>query len=151
MGETSVHQQVQQIVRRVIDGIVSSGTTGLINAGAVGRMAYEAACSEGAEVPIVVEWTSVEEFKQIARRELRGKFEHDSDENDVYQNDMFAGHLQDYYPVRVVGEEPFYKRRELLTDDEIDQNLRSLKKQADARLQHYDALAAYKLQRKAAA
>lgn len=144
----SIYGQVQQVVRGIIAGMVSNESAGIINASAVARVAYQQQLDALSSVPLTVEWTSVEEFKQIARKELRGKFSHDSDENDVYQGDMFSGHLQVYYPVREVGEpDPYYKLRELLTDAEIDQNLRSLKKQADARLVHYDALLAYKLGR----
>lgn len=151
MGD-SVYEQVQQLVRQIIAEITDANATAMIHAGAVARAAYQSALSDDANVPITVEWTSVEQFKQIARRELRGKYGHESEENEVYQGDMFSGHLQKYYPVKVGGDEdPFYKLRELLTDDEIDQNLLSLKKQADARLVHYDALLAYKVGRQAGA
>ena len=148
MTDEGIYQQVQQLVRSVIDGLKSSDATAMIHVGAVARAAYAIALDDGAMVPLPIEWTSVEQFKQVARKELRGKFSHESNSNEVYQGDMFSGHLQEFYPIKVAGEEdPYYKRRELLTDPEIDQNLSSLKKQADARLVHYDALLAYKIGR----
>jgi len=145
--ENSVYQQVCQITRKIIDAMISNDALGLISASDVARRAFDQARNED-NVPILIEWTSVEQFKQVARRELRGKFDHDSDDNETYQGDMFSGHLQRYYPVKEKGaEDPFYKLRELLTDADIDQNLAALKKQADARLAHYDALLAYKMHR----
>lgn len=147
MSDNGIYQQVQQAVRAVIADITASETAAVINAAAVGRAAYCSFIESHHDVPLPVEWTSVEQFKQVARKELRGKFGHESDENEVYQGDMFSGNLQKHYPVRNGEGEPFYKLRHLLTAQEIDQNLASLKKQADARLVHYDALLAYKLGR----
>jgi hypothetical protein len=146
VSDNSIYQQVQQAVRCIIAEITSSETAAVINAAAVGRAAYTSFIESHHDVPLPVEWTSVEQFKQVARKELRGKFGHESDENDAYQGDLFNG-LQKYYPVRNGEGEPFYKLRYLLTDAEIDQNLVSLKKQADARLVHHDTLLAYKLSR----
>lgn len=93
-----------------------------------------------------VEYASLEHFKNMARKTLARRFDDEGDDNPVYadQGELFSGHLQDRYPVpRKAGTDPVYKLREALTDDEVRWNLRSLRKSADARLAHADALEAW--------
>jgi len=91
-----------------------------------------------------IEYTSLEHFKQIARRVLAGRFDIDSEENPVYeQGELFSGHLQERYPLpRSKGSEPQYKLRALLTDRERAWNVEMLRKAAMSRLAHADALEA---------
>lgn len=93
-----------------------------------------------------IEYASLEHFKNMARKVLAHRFDDDGDENPSYaaQGEMFSGHLQDRYPLpRKRGDDPVYKLREQLTDDEVRWNLQSLRRSADARLAHADALEAW--------
>lgn len=101
-----------------------------------------------------IEYASLEHFKNMARKMLAHRFSDDGAENTAYaaQGELFSGHLQDRYPVpRAPGTDPVYKLREALTDDEIRWNLVTLRKSADARLAHADALEAWHSTRSAAA
>lgn len=98
-----------------------------------------------------IEYASLEHCKAIARRVLAGKHDIESDESEAYQGELFTGRLQTRYPLpRPKGEEPAYKLRENMSDDEIRWNIRSLRKSADARLEHADALEAWFRSRSAA-
>lgn len=143
-----VFQQLQQSARSVIAEITTrTDTHGEINISQVARAVYEV-CAEGRFIPVRIEWAALEQYKQIARAELRAKFGHESDENEAYQDDMFSGHLQKFYPVKSGPDaDAVYKRLELLTDDEIEQNIASLRQQAQSRLRHCDALRAFKISR----
>jgi hypothetical protein len=91
-----------------------------------------------------IEYTSLEGLKSIARKLLAGNFDADGEANSAHQGEMFSGHLQDRYPVpRKKGVEPVYKLREALTSDEVMWNVRTLRKSAEARLLHADALEAW--------
>ena len=92
-----------------------------------------------------VEYGCLEHFKGMARKVLAGRFTDEGDENAAYegQGELFSGHLQDRYPLpRKAGEEPCYKRRELLTPIERAWNVSLLRKSGKARLAHADALEA---------
>lgn len=101
-----------------------------------------------------IAYASIEHFKQMARQVLAARFEDDGEDNPAYadQGELFAGHLQERYPVpRKRGDEPQYKLREALTDEEVAWNVRVLRRSADARLAHADALRAWALTRTVAA
>jgi hypothetical protein len=88
---------------------------------------------------------SFEQAKQMARSELRAKFEPDGELNETHQGDMFSGLLQERYPVPTPrGQDPQYKYLRLLTVEELDWNIASLEKSADARVQHARALRAHR-------
>lgn len=96
-----------------------------------------------------VAYCSLEHLKQMARGYLRGRHDADGEENPAHnaQGELpgisFSGKLQDRYPLpRKAGEEPVYKRREHLTDDERAWNVQQLRKSAKARQEHADALEA---------
>ena len=98
-----------------------------------------------------IEYTSLEHFKQLARKVLSAKHDADSDENEVYQGELFSGLLQTRYPLpRQAGEEPAYKLLEFMSPSEIAWNVKTLRRSAEARLQHADALEAWALSRGAA-
>ncbi len=91
-----------------------------------------------------LQYLSLEHLKHMARRSLAGRYEPDGEENDSHQGDMFSGHLQDRYPVpRQKGCEPVYKQRESMTVAELDWNVALLRRSANARLRHADALQAW--------
>lgn len=99
-----------------------------------------------------IEYTSLEHLKQLARRVLSGRCDAESDQSEAYQGELFSGHLQTRYPIpRGRGEEPAYKLREALTADEVAWNVATLRKSAESRLLHADALEAWNQARQAAA
>lgn len=90
-----------------------------------------------------IEYGCYEHFKHMGRKFLAGRHNADGDENPAHQGELFSGHLQDRYPVpRKAGEEPVYKLREHLTAQERAWNVAALRKSAEARLLHADALEA---------
>lgn len=97
-----------------------------------------------------IQYASLEHFKHMARVFLAKRKDPDGDENEVHgaQGNLdlgttFSGKLQDRYPVpRQPGEEPAYKLRSELTEDERAWNVRQLRKSAKARQEHADALEA---------
>jgi hypothetical protein len=94
---------------------------------------------------IHIEYLSFEQAKQMARAELRAKFDPEGADNDAHQSDMFSGILQQRYPVQTRrGEDPKYKFLRLLTVDELDWNINQLLRSADARIQHAHALQAHR-------
>lgn len=93
-----------------------------------------------------ISYACVEQMKQMARRFLARNCDPESDENEIYGDQSafeFSGKLQDRYPLpRKSGEEPAYKVRSLLTAEERAWNVAQLRKSADARNEHADALEA---------
>lgn len=99
-----------------------------------------------------IEYASLEHHKQIARRVLAGKMDAESDENEVYQGELFTGRLQTRYPLpRQKDVEPAYKLREALTDAEVAWNIAALRRSAEGRMLHAIALEAWHQERRAAA
>jgi hypothetical protein len=108
------------------------------------RQVFELFASGDEEVHI--KYTSLSHLKQMAREFLRRRKDADGPLNDAHGahgefdfGEEFAGHLQDRYPTPN-GEG--YKRRELLTPFERAWNVAKLRKSADARNAHADALEA---------
>jgi hypothetical protein len=135
----SLHEEIGSAIQREIEllegAIVLSPTTLAI---AVQRRFIEESIQPH------IQYTSLEHLKHMARRALAGRYEADGEENESHQSEMFAGHLQDRYPTqRAKGSEPQYKLRNALSADELDWNIRQLRKSAAARLEHADALQAY--------
>ena len=81
-------------------------------------------------------------LRQIARGQLRRRFEPDDDEGD--EHDLFPG-LQQRYPTArsVRADEPEYVLLEHLTRADIGFNVARLRSEARAKLEHADALEAY--------
>lgn len=98
----------------------------------------------------IIKYLSMEQLKQMCREFLRRRKDPDGEENEAHstQGDFgfgadFSGKLQDRYPLpRKAGEEPKYKLRQLLTPAERAWNVQQLRKSAQARLEHADALQA---------
>lgn len=91
-----------------------------------------------------IEYASLEHLKNMARKVLAGNFDAEGSQNKSHQGELFSGRLQDRYPVpRKRGEEAVYKLREVLSREEVAWNIGTLRKSAEARLLHADALEAW--------
>lgn len=88
------------------------------------------------ESPYPIRVAATEHLKQIARQQLRGKFEPDTDD-DIVQHEMFPG-LQDRYPAAKSDKdgEPVYVSLPLLTDEDIAWNVQRLRREGKTKLQH---------------
>lgn len=145
----SLHEQIQQSVLSVIHDLDVSGVIA-ISPTTIAERVYTLYAKDN-ESPFI-RYASLEHFKQITRKTLAGKYQPDSIGSDAYQGDMFSGHLQDRYPVQVPkGADPIYKTRETLTREELDWNINQLRKSAESRLRHAEALQAYRDDRFASA
>ena len=135
------HQQITEELTRQYEAMKDAD---IIGPGTLAFGVYKHFAS-GAEAPNI-QWASVEHLKQMARRILAKRHDSDSDENpahNVQGTFQFSGNLQDRYPLpRKADAEPAYKRRESLTPDERAWNVDQLRKSADARQLHADALEA---------
>lgn len=97
-----------------------------------------------------ISYLSFEHLKQMCREFLRRRKDADGEDNDAHSAQgefgfgvRFSGKLQDRYPIpRRDGEEPTYKLRHHLTPEERYWNVMQLRKSAQARLEHADALQA---------
>lgn len=138
----SQHQQIMAELARqyafLSDAVIISPT-------GLAARAFDAFAT-GEEDPHI-QYTSLEHLKHMARVYLAKQKDPDSDENPAHQEAMdfgpaFTG-LQDRYPLpRKAGEEPVYKLRHQLTDEEREWNALQLEKSGFARLKHADALRA---------
>jgi hypothetical protein len=115
----------------------------IVGPGSLALGAYHVFCS--GDEPANIQYCSLEHLKAMARKFLAARKTPDGEENEAHglQGDLFSGALQDRYPLpKGPGEEPAYKRRDLLTPDERAWNAEQLRKSAKARLKHADALEA---------
>ena len=136
----SLHDDINQTLRSELDAL--DGAIG-IRPETLALRAVAAFDGEAANPH--VRYGCIEHFEQMARRLLANRYEPDGDENDVHQGDMFSGHLQERYPIpRRANDEPEYRLREALSIDDLDRNIGQLRKSADARLRHADALQGYR-------
>lgn len=144
----SLHETIASAMTRFIE---DRGDCAIISPAAVASATLRQFCDVSLEPHI--EYASLEHFKNMARKVLAHRFADDGEENPAYQGqgELFSGNLQDRYPLpRKRGDDPVYKLREQLTDDEVRWNLQSLRRSADARLSHADALEAWHQSRQAA-
>lgn len=85
------------------------------------------------------------QMRQIARGFCRQRF----DPTETHEDDLFHGMLQQRYPAaHSVDEEPVYLLLETLSDTDVAYNVARLRKEADAKLRHADALEAWGRRRK---
>lgn len=118
----------------------------LVSPSGLAHMVYEAFCDGSEDAHI--QYASLEHLKHMARVYLAKHKDPDADESEAYQSEMdlgfsFSGQLQDRYPLpRKKGEEPVYKLRQDLTEDERAWNVAQLRKSGLARLEHARALEA---------
>lgn len=148
--------QHQQIMTELAAQYTYLDGADLVFPSAIAHRAYDA-MSTGEENENV-SYASLEHFKHMARVFLAKHKDADGDENSAHGaqgaldlGTTFSGKLQDRYPLpRKPGEEPAYKLRHLLTDEERAWNVKTLRKSARARLEHADALEAEGLKANAA-
>lgn len=139
------HQQINQEFERQYAFLADAA---IIAPSALAYRVYETFCA-GDEEPRI-QYTSLEHLKQMARAFLRRKKDADGEENETHGaqggfdfGTRFSGHLQDRYPLpHKDGDEPAYKLRALLSPFERAWNVAQLRKSADARNAHADALEA---------
>lgn len=138
------HQRVMGEIARQYESFSSAV---IVTPSALAHRALEAFCS-GNEDPHI-QWASLEHFKQMSREFLRRTKDVEGEDNDAHaaQGEMFGGRfsgaLQDRYPLpRKQGDEPSYKLRLHLTPEERAWNVRMLRRSAEARMEHADALEA---------
>lgn len=135
----SEHAEVMTALQRSLD-VLDSAVTVMPRALAFAAFREIAPDEEQARL---VQYLTVEKLTDMARKLLGKRFSHDSDETDAYQGELFSGALQRRYPLpRQTSEEPAYKLREHLTPEERAWNVEQLRKSAQARLEHADALEA---------
>lgn len=102
------------------------------------------------EEDLHIQYASLQHMKHMARVFLARQKDADGEDNPAHamQGDLdlgvgFSGKLQDRYPLpRKEGEEPVYKLRSELTELERAWNVKQLRKSAQARQEHADALEA---------
>ena len=136
----SLHESISTAMMRFIE---SRADCAIISPAAVASATLQEFSSGNLEPHI--EYATLEHFKNMARKALARRFDDEGEENSAYagQGEMFSGHLQERYPVpRQKGADAQYKLRSLLTPDERRWNVKLLRKSADARLAHADALEA---------
>lgn len=135
----SMHEEIVAAIHRAIEGLgdaVALSPTGV-------ALAVQRAFIESPLEPHV-QYASLEHFKQMARSALARRFDAEGEESIAHQGEMFSGQLQDRYPTpRKHGQEPTYKQRDALSQDELAWNIAMLRKSAAARLEHADALQAW--------
>jgi hypothetical protein len=145
----SLHESIATAMARFIE---DRRDCAILSPAAIASATLQTFCEDRLEPH--VEYASLEHFKNMARKALAARFDDEGEQNTSYaaQGELFSGHLQERYPVpRVAGTDPVYKLRDSLTDDEVRWNLRTLRKSADARLAHADALEAWHQSRAVAA
>jgi transposase len=135
------HQQIMAEMARQYEHMRDAV---MIGPAALAHSVYEAFATGEEEAHI--QYMSLEQCKQMARKFLARHCDTDAEENEVHGIQgafEFSGKLQDRYPLRrQAGEEPSYKLRHLLTAAERAWNVKQLRKSADARNEHADALEA---------
>lgn len=138
----SLYDDIQQLTRSKISEM-QLGSVAYISPTAVAVSVHAVFATEDEDEH--VSYAAIEHYKQVARKELAGKFSSEGTDNAAHQDDMFSGVLQEYYPIpRNRGDEPQYKLRSLLAPEELDWNIGQLRKSARARLEHADALEAFR-------
>lgn len=93
--------------------------------------------------PVRVGQAALEQFKGMAARRLRGKFEPLNDK-DALQHDLFPD-LQRRYPIKRNSkqDEPIYADLEDLSDEDIEWNVHRLASESKTKMAHSKALAQY--------
>jgi hypothetical protein len=135
----SLHEEIQTAMQQEIDALRGVGVilpTSL-------ALSVQRRFAEG-PIQVHIAYTSLEHLKHFARRALAGRFDAEGEDNETHQHELFSGQLQDRYPTpRRGGQEPAYKLRDHLSNEEVDWNIEMLRKSAYARLEHADAMLAW--------
>jgi hypothetical protein len=139
----SMHEDLANAIQRAISNL---GAAVLLSPTAL-ALSVQEQYADGSIEPHI-QYSSLEHLKQMSRHALAGRYDPDGEQNEAHQGEMFSGHLQDRYPVpRVKGAEPVYKLLKELNVSEVEWNIAQLRKSADARLRHADALRAWAFDR----
>ena len=136
----SLHEEITRFQSRFIE---DRRDCAILSPAALAAATLNAFAPNGLEPHI--EYASLEHFKAMGRKALAKRFDDEGEQNAAYaaQGEMFSGHLQERYPLpRKAGEEPQYKLRSLLTPEERQWNVKMLRKSAEGRMLHADALEA---------
>lgn len=136
----SLHEHVVAEMQRFID---AHADCAVLSPGALAIVVFDK--FNAGSIDPHIRWGCIEGYKGIARKLLGRRFGEDGSDSAAYaeQGELFSGHLQERYPVpRKKGEDPQYKLRSLLTPEERAWNVRQLRRSADARQLHADALEA---------
>jgi hypothetical protein len=138
----STHEEISQTIRAFILNADSEGVIDLSPTLLASKCFERYAIGDE---DIHIQYAATEHYKQMSRVMLARRFDPDADESEATQGDMFSGHLQSRYPIRVKdGEQPIYRPREALSEADLDWNIAQLRKSAAARMKHADALQAYR-------
>lgn len=144
----SIHEEIQQTIRSIVTELDAEGVE-LMSPTLVANRTYEVYGDPAADIHI--RYLSIEHSKQMARRILGAKYGFEAHESDAYQDDMFSGVLQDRYPTRKEdGQDSGYKKRELMTYDELMWVANGFFKRASAHQEHGNGIVAYAKSRSAA-
>lgn len=143
----STHEEIVQEMRRQVDVINVAGARDL-SPEAIATAAYRHFATGDEDLHI--RHGCIESYKSMARRILAREFGSAEELSEsVEQADMFAGHLQERYPIRTpAGSEPVYRIREALSDSDLEWNVQRLLKISASARKHAEALSAYRLSRK---
>lgn len=135
----SIHEDIEQAIRGELERLNGAECLSPTSLALAVQLRFESG-----DIQPHIRYTSLEHLKQMSRGVLRGQFDPVADEDDSQQGEMFSGHLQDRYPIKVPkGAEPQYKMRIALSTSEAQWNIDRLRKSARARLEHADAMQAW--------
>ena len=140
-----MYEQAMQIVRKQFDLLDQDGDIA-VSPSIVAAKAYEE-IDPGTISPVLVQYTSILELRQLAREVCRKKYEDGDTELDKPQGEMFDGQLQGKYPV-TRNEERVYVPRGQMTEQDYAYNVKRLRTEAVAKARHADALEAEMQERK---
>lgn len=139
---------MREIADAVATVIAASKGMARVEAGWVAHGAMQLVDPDRVSLPSVY-WGCNEYAKQVAMLQLRGKFVTNIAITD--QHEMFP-ELQVRYPAKPKkGVEPYYIKLELMTEDDVNYNISRLRKEAQTKLAHADALADWWVRKNASA
>lgn len=137
----STHEEIVQQIRKQID-VTNAEKTQDLSPEIIALRVYS--CFANGNEDVHIRHGCVEAYKAMARRVLAREFGAD-EEDETKQSDMFAGHLQERYPIRTpAGAEPVYRIREALSNDDLDWNIQRLMKVSHAARKHAEALTVFR-------
>lgn len=138
----SIHETIRADIARAIEEHEGEAVLTATSIADALQRAYATA-----PIPDAIRYASFEHLKQMARKELAGRFEPDQAAEGDTTGELFSTHLQVRYPIpRKAGDDPVYKRRELLTEFERKWNVERMRKTGRSLLRHADALEAEALE-----
>lgn len=128
--------ELKDIIR---DALLSTSDDVSVSAESIAAMAISRLDPKD-KAPALVAWGCVLELRQLAREMLRRTYE-PHEENEPEQLTIFTGDLQDRYP-GVGSHKGLYVPRLQMSYSDRMYNIKRLRKEADAKLKHADALEA---------